>query len=277
MLLWSPCPPEEAAVGLFVQAAFASLSNAGAAKDKDLRCAAIRTIVRCVKAFGQRVNAVTAAMGLLHQHEHSSGPMAELVATAWEAQEAALVSDVLREIGRIPMTELSRDTGAARNIATFLTELAELAPAVILMHMSVLNPHLQQGESYMMRNAILHAIGYTLVELVSIIRKERSDTAIKTRESLLQVTIPARMRLSTNRGSRSIVTRADSPRAGTGRERLHTEQGAAGVGIPVRARRHPNEGTACGGAARNRPPGRQIWPGSAGSGTRTPNLVEGGD
>jgi hypothetical protein len=188
VLLWSPCPPEEAAVGLFVQAAFVSLANAGAAKDKDLRCGAIRTIVRCVQAFGQRVNAVTAAMGLLHQHEHSSGPMAELVATAWEAQETSLVSDVLREIGRIPMAELSRDTGAARNIAAFLTELSELTPAVILMHMSVLNPHLQQGESYMMRNAILHAIGYTLVELVSIVRKERSDTAIKTRESLLQVT-----------------------------------------------------------------------------------------
>ena len=187
MLLWSPCQPEEAAVGLFLQSAFAAMANASAAKDKDLRCAAIRTTVRTVKSFGQRVNAVTAVMSLLHQHEHSSGPMAELIATAWEAQESALVSDVLREIGRIPMAELSRDTGAARNIAAFLTDLAELAPAVILMNMSVLNPHLQQGESYMMRNAIIHAIGFTLVELVSIIRKERSDTAIKTRESLLQV------------------------------------------------------------------------------------------
>ena len=186
-MLWSPCPPEEAATSLFVQAAFAALANSSAAKDKDLRCAAIRTIVRAVKTFNQRVNTVTAAMGLLHQHEHSSGPMAELVATAWEAQEVSLVADMLREIGRIPMAELARDTGAARNIAAFLTELAELAPAVILMHMSVLNPHLQQGESYMMRNAIIHAIGFTLVELVSIIRKERSETAVKTRESLLQV------------------------------------------------------------------------------------------
>jgi hypothetical protein len=64
-MLWSPCPPEEAATGLFVQAAFAALANASASKDKDLRCAAVRTLIRCVKSFGQRVNVVTAALGLL--------------------------------------------------------------------------------------------------------------------------------------------------------------------------------------------------------------------
>jgi hypothetical protein len=60
-------------------------------------------------------------------------------------------------------------------------------PGLVLSNMSVVNPHLQLGESYVMRNAVLHAIGHTLIELSRMIQRERTDTALKTREALLQI------------------------------------------------------------------------------------------
>lgn len=99
----------------------------------------------------------------------------------------------MREFGCVPMNELARDAAAARNFAGFLGELSEIMPGMVLSNMSVVNPHLQLGESYVMRNAVLHAIGQTLIELSRMIQRERTDTALKTREALLQVCASSRV------------------------------------------------------------------------------------
>jgi condensin complex subunit 1 len=185
--VWSPVRPEEEFASLFVSTATAALANAAVAKDKDARSAAVAVLLRSAAVMGQRVNVVSAVMNLLHNHEHMPGPAVELVVAAAQQGERDFVSEMMREFGCVPMNELARDAAAARNFAGFLGELAEIMPGLVLSNMSVVNPHLQLGESYVMRNAVLHAIGYTLIELSRMIQRERTETALKTREALLQI------------------------------------------------------------------------------------------
>jgi len=161
-VLWRPGNPDEQFINAFLAVAFAALESPTGAKDKDTRAGASAIATRCVSALAQQLNVSTAVMNLLTNNLHASLPAAELVAAAvagGSANEAAFVAEVMNEIGRLPMTELARDTGLAKNFAAFVCDLSEAAPSVVLAHMSVLHPHLQQGESYTMRNAILHAIG----------------------------------------------------------------------------------------------------------------------
>jgi condensin complex subunit 1 len=185
--VWSPVRPEEEFASLFVSTATAALANAAVAKDKDARSAAVAVLLRSAAVMGQRVNVVSAVMNLLHNHEHMPGPAVELVVLAAQQGERDFVSEVMREFGCVPMNELARDAAAARNFAGFLGELSEIMPGLVLSNMSVVNPHLQLGESYVMRNAVLHAIGHTLIELSRMIQRERTETALKTREALLQI------------------------------------------------------------------------------------------
>ena len=185
--VWSPVKPEEEFASLFVSTALAALENAAVAKDKDARAAAVAVLLRSAAVMGQRTNVVTGVMNILHNHEHMPGPAVELVVAAAHQGERDFVSEMMREFGCVPMNELARDAAAARNFAGFLGELSELMPGLVLTNMSVINPHLQMGESYVMRNAVLHAIGHTLVELSRMIQLERTETALKTRETLLQI------------------------------------------------------------------------------------------
>ena len=138
--------------------------------------------------MGQRDAVVSGIVNLLRNNEHVPGPAVELVVAAAQQGERDFVSHTMREFGCLPMNELARDAAVARNFAAFLSELSEVMPALVLSHMSVVNPHLQLGESYVMRNAVLHAIGHTLIELSRMIQQERTETALKTREALLLVT-----------------------------------------------------------------------------------------
>lgn len=51
------------------------------------------------------MNVVTSASDLMHNAEHSSLAMAELVASAQAAGDAELVAEVMTEIRNIPMGE----------------------------------------------------------------------------------------------------------------------------------------------------------------------------
>ncbi len=58
-----------------------------------------------IQRYEQKINVVTAIMGVMHTVEHSSTALAEIVASAHQANEGALVAEIMKEIGRIPMGE----------------------------------------------------------------------------------------------------------------------------------------------------------------------------
>ena len=185
--VWSPVRPEEQFASLFVSTAIAALEAPAVAKDKEARAAAVSVLLRCASVMEQKTAVVGGVMNLIHNHEHMPSPAVDLVVAAAQQGERDFVSEMMREFGCLPMPELARDTAAAKNYAAFLGELAEMMPGLVLSHMSVVNPHLQLGESYVMRNAVLHAIGQTLIEMSRMIQHERTETALKTREALLQI------------------------------------------------------------------------------------------
>lgn len=185
--LWSPAKPDERFCSLLTQCAVTTLTSVAGCKDKESRANSIKIILSASSRYDQRTNAVTAITELLHSHEQASAPMAELIASAFEAGDTNLISEVMAEISKIPMAELARDSGAAKSVSAFIADVSDLAPMVVMMHMEDVNPHLHGGDSYLMRNAILHAFGRVLVEIAKITRKERSETALETREVLLSI------------------------------------------------------------------------------------------
>ena len=70
----------------------------------------------------------------------------------------ALVEDILQDIGRTPAVQLAKDTVGTKNMAAFIIEMAEAEPKLVLNSMAVLIHHLD-GEAYVMRNAIISALG----------------------------------------------------------------------------------------------------------------------
>uniref|UniRef100_A0A8B9SS15 Condensin complex subunit 1 n=1 Tax=Anas platyrhynchos TaxID=8839 RepID=A0A8B9SS15_ANAPL len=104
------------------------------------------------------------------QHSEHVAPVFVRAVTVWATEYGlkSIVGELLREIGQKNPQDLSRDTSGVKGYATFITELAEQNPALVLSNMSVLLRHLD-GESYVMRNAILAA----MTELEEVARGTR--------------------------------------------------------------------------------------------------------
>jgi condensin complex subunit 1 len=89
---------------------------------------------------------------LLRRNDTLAAALADLVAMLGgpEYQQTKAVGDVIREIGSVN----ARDAGANKAFATFLPELAQRCPALVLGNVSLLVAHLD-SESYTMRNGVV--------------------------------------------------------------------------------------------------------------------------
>ncbi|XP_054674617.1 condensin complex subunit 1 isoform X3 [Grus americana] len=92
--------------------------------------------------------------------------------------------EFVREIGQKCPQDLVRDASGVKGYATFITELAEQIPALVLSNMSVLLHHLD-GESYMLRNAILAAMAEVLVQVLN--GDQLEEAARGTRDQFLNM------------------------------------------------------------------------------------------
>lgn len=133
--------------------------------------------------FGQRLACTMAAVHAISRHEHAGAAVADICVALAASSEPALVTAIIQEVSNTDCRELARDASLAKNICNFISELSERLPNVMLGSMSLLLPHLD-GDAYVMRNAVVHMLGRVLVLAVG---KEKSETATKTRESLLDV------------------------------------------------------------------------------------------
>ena len=76
------------------------------------------------------------------------------------------ISEIIREIERIDIKELSRDSSGPRAISHFLSEVAERCPEEMVPSIASLLSFLDQ-DSYMMRNATLSIIGEIVSKVLS--------------------------------------------------------------------------------------------------------------
>ncbi len=167
--LWHLGVPDEAFVHIFTRLAYKALElpttvKTRMAAGKDIKAAVFSLIIEPYCSLDSMWTPVTAAvLQLITNYEHLPGPMAELCRDMSRRMGGStrLAGDLLREICRLDLRELSRNAAGVRNVSTFLTELASFQPHAILANMSILMT-LFELESYPLRSALCGCIGAVL-------------------------------------------------------------------------------------------------------------------
>lgn len=184
--LWDPPVVDDEFVSLVTNSCYKLLENPEIthAVNKDLRDAICHILGVMVKRYNHGLSASLKIIQLLQHFEHLVGPLSSAVAVcADEYGYKSIVSELIREIGRINGAELSRDTSGTRAYSAFLVEMTEKCPAAVLPNISLLLCHLD-GESHAMRNGVLASVGEILIQVLS---KDDLDEKMKdTRDQFLE-------------------------------------------------------------------------------------------
>uniref|UniRef100_A0A8C8B2Z5 Condensin complex subunit 1 n=1 Tax=Otus sunia TaxID=257818 RepID=A0A8C8B2Z5_9STRI len=185
--LWGGLVVEEDFVSLVTGSCYRILENPsiGLQKYRATREAATHLLAAALIHYDHMFSATLKITQMLQHFEHVAPVFAQAVSLwATEYGLKSLVGELLREIGQKHQQDLARDASGVKGYAVFITELAEQIPALVLSHISVLLHHLD-GESYMMRNAILAAMAEVLVQVLN--GDQLEEAARGTRDQFLSM------------------------------------------------------------------------------------------
>ncbi|NXG62680.1 CND1 protein, partial [Hemiprocne comata] len=185
--LWSGLVVEEEFVSLMTGTCYRILENPSISlqKYRATREAVIHLLAAALTHYDHMFSATLKITQMLQHFEHVAPVFAQAVSLwATEYGLKSLVGEVLREIGQKCPQDVARDASGIKGYATFITELAEQIPALVLSNMSVLLRHLD-GESYMMRNAVLAAMAEVLLQVLN--GDQLEEAARGTRDQFLNM------------------------------------------------------------------------------------------
>ncbi|KAI1242199.1 hypothetical protein IHE44_0005716 [Lamprotornis superbus] len=185
--LWGGLAVEEEFVSLMTGSCYRILENPsiGLQRYRVTREAVTHLLAVALVHCDHMFSATLKITQMLQHFEHVAPVFARAVSLwAKEYGLKSLVGELLREIGQKCLQDLSREASGVRGYATFISELAEQIPALVLSNMSVLLPHLD-GESYTMRNAILAAMAEVLVQVLN--GDQLEEAARGTRDKFLDI------------------------------------------------------------------------------------------
>ncbi|NWY49175.1 CND1 protein, partial [Chionis minor] len=185
--LWGGVAVEEEFVSLMTGSCYRILENPsiGLQKYRATREAVTHLLAAALIHYDHMFSTTLKVTQMLQHFEHVAPVFAQAVSLwATEYGLKSLVGELLREIGQKCPQDLARDASGIKGYATFITELAEQIPALVLSNMSVLLRHLD-GESYMMRNAILAAMAEVLVQVLN--GDQLEEAARGTRDQFLNM------------------------------------------------------------------------------------------
>uniref|UniRef100_A0A8C0EI38 Condensin complex subunit 1 n=1 Tax=Bubo bubo TaxID=30461 RepID=A0A8C0EI38_BUBBB len=185
--LWGGLVVEEDFVSLVTGSCYRILENPsiGLQKYRATREAVTHLLAAALIHYDHMFSATLKITQMLQHFEHVAPVFAQAV-SLWATEHGlkSLVGELLREIGQKHQQDLARDASGVKGYAVFITELAEQIPGLVLSHISVLLHHLD-GESYMMRNAILAAMAEVLVQVLNGDKLE--EAARGTRDQFLNM------------------------------------------------------------------------------------------
>ncbi|XP_030902731.2 condensin complex subunit 1 isoform X2 [Melopsittacus undulatus] len=183
--LWGGFVVEEEFVSLITGSSYRILENPGIGlqKYRATREAVTHLLAAALVHYDHMFNATLKITQMLQHFEHVAPVFAQAV-SLWVKDYGlkSLVGELLRELGQKCPQDLAHDASVIKGCAVFITELAEQIPALVLSNMSVLLRHLD-GESYMMRNAVLAAMAEVLVQVLS--GDQLEEAARGTRDQFL--------------------------------------------------------------------------------------------
>ncbi|XP_068874947.1 condensin complex subunit 1 isoform X2 [Aphelocoma coerulescens] len=185
--LWGRLAMEEEFVNLMTGNCYRILENPsiGLQRYRVTREAVTHLLAAALVHCDHMFSATLKITQMLQHFEHVAPVFAQAV-SLWAKDYGlkSLVGELLREIGQKCPQDLAREASGVKGYATFISELAEQIPALVLSNMSVLLPHLD-GESYTMRNAILAAMAEVLVQVLE--GDQLEEAARATRDKFLDM------------------------------------------------------------------------------------------
>nr|XP_006124233.1 condensin complex subunit 1 isoform X2 [Pelodiscus sinensis] len=183
--LWCGLVVEEEFISLVTSNCYRILEKPSIShqKHRATREAVMHLLAVALTHYDHMLSATLKITQMLQHFEHVAPVFAGAVSLwATEYGMKSMVGELLREIGQKCPQDLARDASGVKGYATFLSELAEQIPAIVLSNMSVLLHHLD-GESYVMRNAILTAMAEMLLKVLS--GDQLEEAARGTRDQFL--------------------------------------------------------------------------------------------
>ncbi|XP_072280070.1 condensin complex subunit 1 isoform X2 [Pyxicephalus adspersus] len=183
--LWSMSLIEEEFISMVTGCCYKMLENPsiGALKNKPLWEALSHLLGVAVKRSNDTLSVSVKVIQLLQHFEHVA-PVLVHALTLWATEYGmkALVGEIMRKIGQKSCQDLSKESSSVKTLATFITQLAERIPAIVMPNISVLLDYLD-GEPYIMRNAVLTVMGEMVVRVLS--GDHLDDTEKNTRDNFL--------------------------------------------------------------------------------------------
>ncbi|XP_030391299.1 condensin complex subunit 1 isoform X4 [Gopherus evgoodei] len=183
--LWCGLVVEEEFISLVTGSCYRILEKPSIShqKHRAMREAVMHLLAVALTHYDHMLSATLKITQMLQHFEHVAPVFARAVSLwATEYGMKSMVGELLREIGQKCPQDLTRDASGVKGYAAFLSELAEQIPAIVLSNMSVLLHHLD-GESYVMRNAILTAMAEMLLQVLS--GDQLEEAARGTRDQFL--------------------------------------------------------------------------------------------
>ncbi|KAF9583373.1 Condensin complex subunit, partial [Lunasporangiospora selenospora] len=163
--IWTVTHEKETFISLFFKPAYQILENKENIKITALKQRVYRVLCICIKRHNHEFGARTTIIQNLQYWEHTPEPMAELLEMLISDYDYSQLADsILRDVSAREFGEAMKDVTLPRAFSKFLVKLSELAPKVVLKQMGLLIEHLD-GESYLMRQAIVEVIGHLIAYL----------------------------------------------------------------------------------------------------------------
>jgi condensin complex subunit 1 len=180
--LWKRSVPDENVISLPCRVAYQMLENSTGVTTRKLSSGDVALEIIAISLESNdclRNTVVSALMDMMHSYEHMAPLVAELCCInkgtccdSHDTRVSQMAIELLREIGRLDgnasSTSTSDTSGKAngiKNVAPFLSEIAEKKPDLVLEHIHLVWHHLN-SEPYNLRSAIIIAIGHLLVRRV---------------------------------------------------------------------------------------------------------------
>lgn len=150
--------------------------NIALVKCKDLRLSIIQVLGTMNKKFNYTHSCCLQFTQQLKQHEHLISVFSQ--ATDIIVKEygcTGMVMELVREISRVDMKDMSRDTSSTRHYSNFLFEMAEKCPQQIISCVSLLTCHLDGDTHYSMRKCVLGVFGEIVIKVLTSEEMTESD------------------------------------------------------------------------------------------------------
>ncbi|XP_060069329.1 condensin complex subunit 1-like [Ylistrum balloti] len=183
--LWDPPIPDDEFVNLVTNCCYKLFETPRLAYASALETRQVMNhiIAVMVKNYNHSLGCSLKLVQLVQHFEHLVAPLAQtLQVITEEFGVKTVLCEITREIGRLAPEDAAKDSSGTRNCSTFLVEIADRIPALVLPNMSLLLCHLDT-EPYVMRNCVLGMIGEILMK---VLNKDGLDDKTKaTRDEFL--------------------------------------------------------------------------------------------